>query len=226
MAAARNRSVRSSSRSDGPDEQQLAEGVRVERERDLDRHGLGPGRWRRAGAGGRHERRERIGRDAPGQRRPRLGVGDPGEAQLRQPGHRRGTRRRLDLRGGQQVGERVEVVADTDPPLRARLQGRRAATGERIEDDVTRPRVARDERVGQRRREAREVRAHRMERVAPEALLGLPLGFDRDGRQRDREVEGELLRGGARSRAGGSDRHGQNGPLSVAPVPAGAGGGV
>ena len=68
-----------------------------------------------------------------------------------------GAGRRLDLGRGQEVGEGVEVVADADPTLRARLERRRAAAGERIEDDVTGSRVARDERVGQGGREAREV---------------------------------------------------------------------
>ena len=115
--------------------------------------------------------------------RPGRRVGRPGETERRDPRPRLGRRRRLDLRRGQQVGERVEVVADADPALGRRLERRRAAARERVEDDVAAPRVAGDERVGEGGREAREVRAHRVERVAPEALLVLPLGRDPDRRQ-------------------------------------------
>ena len=101
----------------------------------------------------------------------RFRLGIPGQAELREPGRRLGTRRRLNLRGGQQVGKGVEVVADADPALGAGLERGRAASRERVEDDVTRPRVPGDERMGQGRREAREVRAHRVERVAPQPLL-------------------------------------------------------
>ena len=65
-----------------------------------------------------------------------------------EPRRGRGARRRVDLGRGQQVGERVEVVADADPALGARLERRGAAAGERVEDDVAGPRVAGDERVG------------------------------------------------------------------------------
>ena len=99
---------------------------------------------------------------------------------------------RLDLGRRQQVGERVQVVADADPALGAGLEGRRPASGERIEDDVASARVAGDEGVGKGGREAREIRAHRVERVAPQPLLVLPLGRDRQGRQLRGEVEGEL----------------------------------
>ena len=160
----------------------------------------------RAGAGTR--RVARVGDDPSREGQPRRGLGVPGEAELGEPGRGGGARRRPDLGRGQQVGERVEVVADPDPALGARLQRRRAATRERIQDDVTGPRVAGDEGVGERGREAREVRAHRVERVAPQALLGLPLGFQRDRRQFERELEGELARGGrARWRSVRSGRH-------------------
>ena len=151
----------------------------------------------------------RRGRDdSSRQREPRLGFGVPGEAELGEPGHGGGPGRRSDLGRGQQVGERVEVVADADPALRARLERGGAATRERIEDHVTGPRIAGDEGVGEGGREAREVRAHRVERVAPQALLGLPLGFQRDRRQFERELEGELARGGrARWRSVRSGRH-------------------
>ena len=51
---------------------------------------------------------------------------------------RLGRGRRLELGGGQHVGERVEVVADADPALGRRLDGRGAAAGERVEHDVAR----------------------------------------------------------------------------------------
>ena len=130
--------------------------------------------------------------------------------------------RRLDLGRGQEVGERVEVVADADAALGDRLEGRRAAAGERIEDDVAGPAVARDERVGEGRREAREVRAHRVERVAPQPCWAFHSGSIADRRQRDRQVQGQLLRGGGRSRASRSGRHGRIGPLTHAPIPVGA----
>ena len=98
-------------------------------------------------------------------------------------------------------------------PIRPSAQawsGRRAAPGERVEDDVARPRVAGDEGVGQGRREAREVRAHRVEGVAPQALLVLPLGREGDRRQLERKLEGELARG--RERAGRADMGGPGPP--------------
>src|SRR5918995_603094 len=53
--------------------------------------------------------------------------------------------------------------------------GTRAAGAERVQDDVAQTRVAGDERVGERRRKAGEVRAHRVQAVAPQARLHLPL---------------------------------------------------
>ena len=97
-----------------------------------------------------------------------------------------GPGRRIDLRRREQGGERIEVVADADPALGAGLQRRGAAAAERVKDDVAGPRVAGDEGVGEARREARQVRAHGVERVAPEALLVLPLGLQRQRRERDR----------------------------------------
>ena len=44
--------------------------------------------------------------------------------------------------GGQEVGQRIEIVADADPPLGACLESGRPASRERIEDDVAAPRVA------------------------------------------------------------------------------------
>ena len=128
----------------------------------------------------------------------------------------------LDLRGGEQVGEGVQIVADADPALGAGLERCRTTTRERVEDHVSRARVACDERMGEGSRETREIRAHRMEGMAPQSLLGLPFGCDRDRRQRDRHFQGQLLRGGGRSRASRSGRHGRNGPLTPAPIPVGA----
>ena len=176
MAAARKRSVRSSSRSVVRTNSSWASVRGMERERDLGGT-VSSGRRRRSGAGTRHLRSSpgsaatRVGERQPA---PRRGV--PAEAKLREPGGGGGRARRLDLGRSQQVGERVEVVADPDPALGAGLQRRRAATRERIEDDVARPRVAGDEGVGEGRREARQVGAHRVEAVAPQALLVLPLG--------------------------------------------------
>ena len=156
------------------------------------------------------------------EREPVTRVRVPGQPELGQPGHRLRPGRRLDLGRGQQVGERVEVVADADPALGAGLEGCRAAPGERVEDDVARPRVARDEGVGQGGREAREVRAHRVEGVAPQALLVLPLGREGDRRQLERKLEGELARGRETRR---TCRHGRSqSSLSSAPIPVGASG--
>ena len=193
-----------------PDEQQLAERVRMEREGDLARDGL--------------DARRATSRDpargtsvAPGSAMTRRASSDqgaasrvPGQPQLGESGRGRPAGRRADLGRGQQVGERVEVVADADPALGAGLERGRAAPGERIEDDVARPRVASDERMGQGGREAREVRAHRVERVAPQPLLVLPLGCEGDDRQLERQLERELACGGRSQRRSvrtGSGRH-------------------
>src|SRR4029079_10565007 len=51
-----------------------------------------------------------------------------------------------------------------------------------------------DERVGEGGREAREVRAHRVEAVAPQPRLELPVRLDRDRREGTGQLEGELAR--------------------------------
>ena len=204
IAAARNRSVRSSSRSIDADVQQLGERPGVERERDLDRDGFVAGGRAAARAGARDHRDLRrlvsAATRAPSASHS-AGDGVPAQAELGEARDGLGPGRRLDLGRGQQVGEGVEVVADADPALGARLERRRAAAGERIEDDVAGPRVARDERVGQGGREAREVRAHRVERVAPQPLLVLPLGRQGHRRQFERQLQGELARGQTATRA-------------------------
>ena len=191
----------------GPDEEQLAERPRVEGERDLDRHALGAAFRSGAGTGDRHERgrRGRVRRDALAEGQPVLRFGVPAQAEAGEASGGLGACGRLDLGRGQQVGERIEVVADTDPAFRARLEGRRPATGERVQDDVAGPRIPGDEGVRERGREAGQVRAHRVEGVAPQALLVLPLGRDREGRQLEGQLEGELAGGGSRR----GSRHGR-----------------
>ena len=164
----------------GPDEEQLREGPLVERQGDLRRDALA-GRAVHAGPGDRDERAvvgERTDRGR--QRRPLRGAARPGEPERRQPGGRLGAGGGLDLGRGQQVGERVQVVADADPALRAGLEGSRPAAAERVEHDVAAAAVAADERVGEGGREAGEVRAHRVEGGSPQPLLVLPLGRDVD----------------------------------------------
>ena len=175
-------------------EQQLGERPLVERERDLVRDALVVIARPAAGAGRRDPRRRMGGahEHALGEGQPARGVRVPRQPERGEPRARLGRRRGIHLGRGQQVGERVEVVADADPALGARLERGRAATGERVEDDVTGSRVAGDERVGECRRKAREVRAHRVEAVAPQPLLGLPLGRDRQLREPERQLEGEL----------------------------------
>ena len=62
--------------------------------------------------------------------------------------------------------------------------------------------------------------------VAPQALLGLPLGRDGDGRQLERQLQGELARGGRGGRvACRSGRHGRSEILpGPSPIPVGAAG--
>ena len=193
-AAARNRSVGRARSSDRPDEQELGEGPPVEADDDLrrDRAPFLPMAGSGSRSGNEACRAGRIVDHPPGEGQPRFGVGRPREAQGRESRPGLGRRSRIDLGRRQQVGERVQVVADADPPLGACLEGGRPASGERIEDDVASPRVAGDEGVGEGRREAREVRAHRVERVAPQPLLVLPLGRDRQDGQLRGEIEGEL----------------------------------
>ena len=177
-----------------PDEEELREGPSVEAHDDLRRDPLRSCRRLASGArfGDEAQRAGRIVDHPAGECQPRFGIGRPGEAQRRQSGPCLGRRSRIDLGRRQEVGEGVEVVADPDPSLGARLEGRRTPPGERIEDHVASARVARDEGVGERSREAREVRAHRVERMAPQPLLVLPLGGDRKDGQIRGEVEGEL----------------------------------
>ena len=57
----------------------------------------------------------------------------------------------------EQICERIEVTADSDPSFDARLKWNGAPTGERISNNVSRARETTDERVGKRRREATDV---------------------------------------------------------------------
>ena len=193
-APARNRSVRSSRRSCERTSSSWRERPRVERDAHLRRDGLvrasGPSPLPAAG----HERRRVAGprQHTVREVEPVPGLAGPHEPQGGEPEARLGGRGGLELGGGQDVRERVEVVADADAALGGGLHRGRAAAGERVEDDVAGPAVAGDERVGERRREAREVRAHRVQAVAPQPLLVLPLGLEPEGRERARELEGEL----------------------------------
>jgi hypothetical protein len=140
------------------------------------------------------------GDDPLAEREPRRGVGVPGESECGEPRSGLGGHAGLHLGGGQHLGEGVEVVADADPSLGERLQGRGAASGERVQDDVAGPAVAGDERVRERRREAREIRAHGVQAVAPQPRLELPVRLDRDrgesARQLERELAGVWILGG------------------------------
>ena len=115
------------------------------------------------------------------------------------------------------MSERVEIAAEPDATLRAGLERRRATAGEGIEDDIAAARVAPDERVGKCGREAREVRAHRVERVAPQPLLVLPFRGDRHRRQLRGaiEVKGQGELGGSglvcRHRLGRDSSHAKGG---------------
>ena len=161
-------------------------------------------------AGRRRRRRDRRARSSRS-RSP------PSPPERRGPGPGLGRGRGVDLGRGQHVGERVEVVADADPALGDRLERDGAPAAERVEHDVARSRPAGDEGVAERRREAREVRAHRVEAVAPEPLLVLPLRGDRQLGQAERQLEGEL----ARRVDGPSARHAPAFlPVNLDPLPA------
>ena len=180
-----------------PDEQQLAERPRVERERDLDRDGLVASRRPAAAsrppgpsdAGCAGSRDDALARAAS---QP-ADVGVPARAGAR----RAGCAPRRGVAGSTlaAVSRWANGLRSLPTPIRPSAHawsGRRAAAGERVEDDVAGPRVAGDERVGEGRREAREVRAHRVEAVAPQPLLVLPLGRECQRRELERELEGEL----------------------------------
>ena len=119
-----------------PDEQQLGERPRMEGDGDLAR---APAR-RRGRASRRLPARGTSVAGVAATRSARAGqlgrFGGPREAEAGEPRQRLGRRRRLDLRRGQEVGERVEVVADADPALGRGLERRRATAGEWVEDDV------------------------------------------------------------------------------------------
>ncbi len=191
-----------------PDEQQLRQRVRVEGEGHLGRDQL-VGRAPVVRACPRNPRAGRVRHDPLGDREPIGRLGIPGESELGQAGRGRAARRRLELGRGQQVGERVQVIADADASLRAGLERGSAAAGERVENDIAGSRIARDEGMREGGRKARQVRAHRVERVAPQALLRLPFGLDGHRRQIERQLKGELGGGcSARATPSRSDRHG------------------
>jgi hypothetical protein len=192
-----------------PQVQQLGQRSRVERKRDLDRQWcVRPDRRHRPASEPRPCRRdEHVFRSGCGDRGVRETIpfargSGPAEAQARQTGLDLRPARRVDLCGRQQMGERVEVVSGPHSPLRAGLERRRPAAAEGIEDHVTGSRVAGDECVRQTGREARQVRAHRMEAVAPQPLLALPFRFDRERRDLGRELERQLADRGHELRPG------------------------
>jgi len=129
----------------GAEEEQLRQGSRMEGERDFGGDGsVGTGRHRTAdrtaaGAGRQDLRGAWISRDAIGDFVPLAGSGGPGQAKRGYAGLDGGLCRRIDLGGGQDVGEWVEVVAGADSALGAGLQRCRAAAAERVEDDVAGP---------------------------------------------------------------------------------------
>ena len=92
---------------------------------------------------------------------------------------------------------RVKVVADAHSALCARLERRRSAAAEGVQHDVTRAAVARDEGVCERSREHRQVAAHRMEGMAPEALLELPFRLDTQPWELQAKADLELTGGDA-----------------------------
>ena len=108
------------------------------------------------------------------------------QVELAQAGADVGPGRRIDLRRGEQGGHGIEVDPHSQPALRAGLERRGAAAAEGVKDDVAGSRVAGDEGMGKPRGEHREIAAHGVERVAPEALLELPLGLQGERRERDR----------------------------------------
>jgi hypothetical protein len=125
----------------GPDEEQLTKRPWMERQRDLDGNCLCPLGRRVTRARERHKR-IRVGGSGVnpgGKGKPARCAGVPGESQLGEPGGRLGAGRRFHFRGGQQVREGIEVIADPDAPLCACLQGRGAPSGERIQNHVARP---------------------------------------------------------------------------------------
>jgi hypothetical protein len=202
----------------GPQVEQLGERSRVEGERDLgryrrvrpDREGAGVivrstrrPRARTGGGGDRSTARPRghdVGRAwvrhyGFGEGVPLGCRGGPGQTERSDASLDVRFRGRVDLGRGQDLGERVEVVAGADSALGARLKRCSPAAAERVQHHVARAGVSGDEGMNQAGREARKVRAHGMEAVAPETLLILP--FRRDGQmgQLAREFKGELAVG-------------------------------
>ena len=226
IAAARNRSTRSSSRSDDRTNRSWAKvrGWKLSATSTGTGSAAAPVVARSEPAPGGAARAPLPGRTRRGPRAPVVNHASASPAQrsrsdvsrIRASASEAGS----TFGGRQQVGERVEVVADPDPALGAGLERRRAAAAERVEDDVAGSRVAGDERMGEGGREARQVRAHRVEPVAPQALLILPLGGDRAARAarsaRDRAGRGRAGRAGRSgrpdgARLGGAGRDGRRG---------------
>ncbi len=211
-------------------EQELGERPLGEAQGDLDRDRLGvrPNLTRPEAAAGRGNPRPvdaRRAKHPERQGQPGFGLAGPAKTERRDPEPRLGLRSRFDLGGGEQMGEWVQVVADPDPPFGTGLERARPAAAERVEDDVTGARVAGDEGVGEGRRKARQVRAHRVESMTPQPLLVLPLGGQGQARQviggQTRQIERELSAGrhgrseDRRRRPGGSGRRWAGGQLAI-----------
>ena len=120
----------------------------------------------------------------------------PVDAQVGEPVVQLPGARRVDRGAGQDRSQRVAVDADADASLEACLEGHAAPAAEGVEDHVTRAAPACDEVVGDGRRQAAEVGAHRVERMGPSTSLVMPLGRQRErwqgGRGRPRAVQGQV----------------------------------
>ena len=194
------------------DEQELSQRARVIRERHFERdqlaasvdrssrpsagdgdagHGHGVAAAPAARAPIREGPARRVG-EAGTKRLPGVSLERPVDPAPRQAGRCLAGRGWIDFRGGEHVGERIEVVANAQAPLDTGLEGHRSSTRERVEDHVPGARVPLDEGVGERRREAGEIGAHRVEGMAPQAVAILPVGLDREPGKIPDEVQAQL----------------------------------
>jgi len=69
-------------------------------------------------------------------RLPGVSLERPVDPEPRQAGRCLAGRGWIDFRGGEHVGERIEVVANAQAPLDTGLEGHRSSTRERVEDHV------------------------------------------------------------------------------------------
>ena len=171
----------------GPDEQELAQRPRVEGEGDLGGNGLAarsPGRSAEPAAGTR-----RRGAPAATRAASSSQAAASNDQSMRRPARRASSSRAVGGSTLAAVRTWASGLRSLPTPIRPSAQawsGRRAAPGERVEDDVAGARVAGDEGVGEGRREAGQVRAHRVVGVAPQARPVLPVGLDARGREGER----------------------------------------